>query len=294
MPAVSPATELAVKAQVRQFYDSVGWRQIGEGLYQNARYEDLRPVSREYLHRCHRRVSPLSAAPEGAYLLDAGSGPHPISGVPGVLREASATGCVWTSLDGRCSRPANGSAGMGCSSLGTSPTCRSGAGRSKALSSLHTVHHLPLPSSSAASAASCACCGQAAGRRVVYSLGRASPLMRLSAPSGRQPTACSPAAPAIGAGGTAEVGSRAGQLQAEELLGRPAAPYLHITTTAGSSTSLPTSRVRNPGLADGEHRLPAGAHPRPAAWGAVAAAAVPAGGTRPTVRAAGAVSRPDP
>ncbi len=25
-------------------------------LYQNARYEDLRPVSREYIHRCHLRV----------------------------------------------------------------------------------------------------------------------------------------------------------------------------------------------------------------------------------------------
>ena len=38
------------------------------------RYEDLRPVSREYIHRCHLRVKqhlPLA----GTYLLDAGSGP---------------------------------------------------------------------------------------------------------------------------------------------------------------------------------------------------------------------------
>ncbi len=43
-------------------------------LYQNAQYEDLRPVSQEYLHRCHMRVK-RHLAPEGTYYLDAGSGP---------------------------------------------------------------------------------------------------------------------------------------------------------------------------------------------------------------------------
>ncbi|MFQ5922049.1 MAG: class I SAM-dependent methyltransferase [Anaerolineales bacterium] len=63
-----------IKQQVRDFYDSVGWRQIGEGLYQNARYEDLRPVSREYIRRCHLRVL-RHLPPQGRLLLDAGSGP---------------------------------------------------------------------------------------------------------------------------------------------------------------------------------------------------------------------------
>ena len=63
-----------IRSDVREFYDSVGWRQIGEGLYQNARYEDLRPVSQEYIRRCHLRV--LRYLPErGMLLLDAGSGP---------------------------------------------------------------------------------------------------------------------------------------------------------------------------------------------------------------------------
>ena len=63
-----------IKRQVREFYNSVGWKQIGEGVYQNARYEDLRPVSREYIHRCHLRVARF--LPKGGrYLLDAGSGP---------------------------------------------------------------------------------------------------------------------------------------------------------------------------------------------------------------------------
>ena len=37
---------MEIKRQVRDFYDSVGWKEIAEGLYQNARYEDLRPVMR--------------------------------------------------------------------------------------------------------------------------------------------------------------------------------------------------------------------------------------------------------
>lgn len=62
------------KQQVREFYDQIGWSQVGDGLYQNARYEDLRPVSREYIHRCHMRVK-RHLAPAGDILLDAGSGP---------------------------------------------------------------------------------------------------------------------------------------------------------------------------------------------------------------------------
>lgn len=62
------------KQQVREFYDEIGWTPDGEGLYQNARYEDLRPVSREYIHRCHLRVN-RHIAKSGRYMLDAGSGP---------------------------------------------------------------------------------------------------------------------------------------------------------------------------------------------------------------------------
>ncbi|NPA93247.1 MAG: class I SAM-dependent methyltransferase [Chloroflexi bacterium] len=62
------------KRQVRDFYDSIGWQMIDEGVYQNARFEDLRPVSREYIHRAHLRVKRY-LKPTGRYLLDAGSGP---------------------------------------------------------------------------------------------------------------------------------------------------------------------------------------------------------------------------
>ncbi len=63
-----------IKRQVREFYDQVGWQEVSEGLYQNAHYEDLRPVSREYIHRCHLRIL-RHLNPNGRLILDAGSGP---------------------------------------------------------------------------------------------------------------------------------------------------------------------------------------------------------------------------
>lgn len=67
-------SEEQVKQQVREFYDQVGWQKVAGDLYQNARYEDLRPVSAEYIHRCHMRVK-RHLKPRGRFLLDAGSGP---------------------------------------------------------------------------------------------------------------------------------------------------------------------------------------------------------------------------
>ncbi len=65
---------MGVKQEVRQFYDEIGWKLVGEDEYQNARYEDLRPVSRSYIHHCHMRVA-RHIKPHGRFLLDAGSGP---------------------------------------------------------------------------------------------------------------------------------------------------------------------------------------------------------------------------
>jgi hypothetical protein len=67
-------SDAEIKQQVRQFYDQIGWQQVGGGVYQNARYEDLRPVSQAYIHNCHLRIN-RHLKPNGKYLLDAGSGP---------------------------------------------------------------------------------------------------------------------------------------------------------------------------------------------------------------------------
>ncbi len=66
--------DVDLKQQVRQFYNRVGWQVVSDGMYQNASYEDLRPVSSGYIHRCHLRVGRY-LKPSGRYLLDAGSGP---------------------------------------------------------------------------------------------------------------------------------------------------------------------------------------------------------------------------
>lgn len=60
--------------EVKDFYNQVGWQRISDDLYQNAIYEDLRPVSREYIELCHLRVN-RHLLHQGKYLLDAGSGP---------------------------------------------------------------------------------------------------------------------------------------------------------------------------------------------------------------------------
>jgi SAM-dependent methyltransferase len=67
-------SEFEVKQQVSAFYNQIGWKMENDGFYQNARYEDLRPVAREYIHKCHLRVNRY-LSPTGKYLLDAGSGP---------------------------------------------------------------------------------------------------------------------------------------------------------------------------------------------------------------------------
>jgi Methylase involved in ubiquinone/menaquinone biosynthesis len=64
----------SLKQEVSNFYNKIGWQMQDDGFYQNARYEDLRPVSREYIHRCHMRIN-RHLQSKGDYLLDAGSGP---------------------------------------------------------------------------------------------------------------------------------------------------------------------------------------------------------------------------
>jgi len=63
-----------IKHQVREFYDKIGWQEASDGFYQNASYEDLRPVSHEYIHNCHLRVL-RHLNRTGRFFLDAGSGP---------------------------------------------------------------------------------------------------------------------------------------------------------------------------------------------------------------------------
>jgi len=63
------------KIETRNFYDQSGWKSDGKGVFVDTkRFEDLRPVSRDYVHNSHLRVK-KQIANGGRYLLDVACGP---------------------------------------------------------------------------------------------------------------------------------------------------------------------------------------------------------------------------
>jgi ubiquinone/menaquinone biosynthesis C-methylase UbiE len=169
-----------VKQEVRAFYDSVGWQQIGEGLYQNARYEDLRPVSQEYLHRCHLRVLD-HLAPAGRFLLDAGSGPiqYPeyLSYSQGYQRRV----CVDISHTALvAARDRIGDHGLYVVADVAHLPLK--AASMDGLVSLHTVHHLPAEEHLPAFEGFLRCLKPGARAVIVYSWGSQSSLMKAAQP----------------------------------------------------------------------------------------------------------------
>jgi SAM-dependent methyltransferase len=179
--SAGPATELEIKSQVRQFYDSVGWRQIGAGLYQNARYEDLRPVSRDYLHRCHLRVARF-LPPKGYCLLDAGSGPIQYPEYLEYSRGYRYRVCLDLSRQA-LTEARQRLGGHGLYVLGDVASLPFRGDAFEGVVSLHTIHHLPLAGQEGAFRGLQRVLRPGGSAAVVYSWGRASPLMRLSAPA---------------------------------------------------------------------------------------------------------------
>ncbi len=169
-----------IKQEVRAFYDSVGWQPIGEGLYQNARYEDLRPVSQEYLHRCHLRVAG-HLAPSGRFLLDAGSGPIQYPEYRVYSRGYQRRVCVDISHTALvAARERIGDHGLyvvaDVAHLPLAPRSMDG------LVSLHTVHHLPASEHLGAFEGFLRCLKPGARAVIVYSWGTQSPLMKAAQP----------------------------------------------------------------------------------------------------------------
>jgi SAM-dependent methyltransferase len=172
--------EADIKEQVRRFYNAVGWRQIGEGVYQNARYEDLRPVSSEYLRRCHLRLGRW-LPPSGHLILDAGSGPiqYPeyLTYSHGFARR------VCLDISHRALVEARNRIGdHGLFVVGDVARLPFEPGVFDAIVSLHTVHHLPADEHEQAFRGLFR--GLAPGGRAVtvYSWGDHSPLMLLAQP----------------------------------------------------------------------------------------------------------------
>lgn len=64
------------KKNVQNFYDSIGWKMNNNVYEDTAMFEDLRDVSRDYIHKCHLRINRYIKS-NGEYILDAASGPIP-------------------------------------------------------------------------------------------------------------------------------------------------------------------------------------------------------------------------
>jgi SAM-dependent methyltransferase len=136
-----------VKQQVREFYDQIGWQELSNGCYQNATYEDLRPVAREYIHRCHLRVL-RHLKPNGQLLLDAGSGPIQYPEYLEYSRSYQHRVCADISAVAlqearkRIGDASSGGQGLfvvaDIANLPFKPSAFDG------VVSLHTIHHLPL------------------------------------------------------------------------------------------------------------------------------------------------------
>lgn len=138
---VKQMTDENVKQKVREFYDQVGWQLEANGLYQNAHYEDLRPVSAEYIQRCHTRVGRHLKA-EGRYLLDAGSGPVQYEAYMEYLRGYQYRVCADISIVAlKEARKKLGDKGLfvvaDIANLPFSASAFDG------VMSMHTIHHLP-------------------------------------------------------------------------------------------------------------------------------------------------------
>ncbi len=131
-----------IKQQVQEFYNRVGWQQVSEGTYQNATYEDLRPVSHEYIHRCHLRVA-RHLSPAGNMMLDAGSGPIQYPEYLEYSRGYQNRVCMdISSVALKEARQRIGEHGLFV--VGDIANLPFKAGAFDGLVSLHTIHHLPV------------------------------------------------------------------------------------------------------------------------------------------------------
>lgn len=64
-----------IKHEIKAFYDQVGWQQDQTKQFKDATdSEDLRAVSKDYIHQCHLRLKQYLPQ-KGQFLLDAASGP---------------------------------------------------------------------------------------------------------------------------------------------------------------------------------------------------------------------------
>jgi SAM-dependent methyltransferase len=132
----------AEKRAVQQFYDDIGWSAAESGASVDAdNWEDLRPVSREYVERCHQRVQ-RHLNPTGKYLLDVASGPVQYDDYLAYSQGYAARICVDISFAAlRQAQQKLGSHGIYI--LGDITNLPLADGAVDGAVSLHTIYHTP-------------------------------------------------------------------------------------------------------------------------------------------------------
>jgi SAM-dependent methyltransferase len=134
-------TQKMIKQQVQDFYDRIGWQEIDGGCYQNAAYEDLRPVAGEYIHNCHLRIL-RHIRPQGRFFLDAGSGPIQYPEYLEYSKSYQKRVCVDLSIVA-LQEARNRIGDHGFFIIADIANLPFKPGSFEAVVSLHTIHHLP-------------------------------------------------------------------------------------------------------------------------------------------------------
>lgn len=182
---VSGAALRGYSTAVREFYEQVGWEARTDGVFEDAaRFEDLRPVARDYIRRCHLRVREYLPV-RGRYLLDAASGPVQYPEYLVYSEGFEARVCVDLSLQALRLAQRRVPEGRGLFVLGdvTGLPFRSDA--FDAVVSLHTIYHVPVERQGRAMDELYRVLAPGGRGVVVYSWGPHSLLMRLARLPGR-------------------------------------------------------------------------------------------------------------
>jgi ubiquinone/menaquinone biosynthesis C-methylase UbiE/uncharacterized protein YbaR (Trm112 family) len=135
-------THRAEKVAIQSFYDSIGWKRDEKGDFEDAViWEDLRPVSADYLHKCHLRVNRY-LKPTGNYLLDVASGPVQYDDYLSYSKNYTRRICMDLSIQAlREARRKVGEKGVYILGDITNIPLRSDS--LDAVLSLHTIYHVP-------------------------------------------------------------------------------------------------------------------------------------------------------
>jgi ubiquinone/menaquinone biosynthesis C-methylase UbiE/uncharacterized protein YbaR (Trm112 family) len=166
------------KQNVQSFYDEIGWKKRdGDAFIDAQKYEDLRPVSKEYVEQCRLRVNNY-LKPRGKFILDVASGPIQFPEYLSYSSNFDTRICVDLSFAAlREAQRKLGGKGVYLLADITNLPIKDDA--VDAAISLHTIYHVPKDEQSKAFHEIHRVLSPGSSAVVVYSWGPRSPLMNL-------------------------------------------------------------------------------------------------------------------